>query len=159
MSGCTTSRHYFTNPDPTQGVAAVELIFTRFVNMLKQVPEIRQVIPLRVVDMPADEDADQPELGFGPDGTGYPEYEFIPGVDKILNTLLPLYVTNRITNAMVQAAAAELAARQQAMHTATDNAQELITDYTRLANAARQGQITQEISEIVSGADALSHGH
>ncbi|WP_297554750.1 F0F1 ATP synthase subunit gamma, partial [uncultured Actinomyces sp.] len=71
---------------------------------------------------------------------------------------LPLYVENRIRNALLQAAASELASRQRAMHTATDNAEDLITDYTRLANSARQAEITQEISEIVSGADALSNG-
>lgn len=149
-----TLLHYFLDPDPATGVGAVELVFTRYVSMIKQVPEIRRVIPLRVVDMPRDED--EPELGFGSDGTGFPEYEFIPDVETVLNTLLPLYVSNRIATAMVQSAASELAARQQAMHTATENAQDLITDYTRLANAARQGEITQEISEIVSGADALS---
>lgn len=149
-----TLLHYFLDPDPATGVGAVEIVFTRYVSMIKQVPEIRRVIPLRVVDVPRDED--EPELGFGEDGTGFPEYEFIPDVETVLNTLLPLYVSNRITTAMVQSAASELAARQQAMHTATDNAQDLITDYTRLANAARQGEITQEISEIVSGADSLS---
>ena len=59
-------------------------------------------------------------------------------------------------DALLQSAASELASRQRAMHTATDNAEELITTYTRLANAARQGEITQEITEIVSGADALA---
>ncbi len=150
-----TLLEYFLDPDPDTGVGAVELVFTRFVSMVKQVPEIRQMLPLTVVDAPHDEDSE--ELGFGPDGTGYPEYEFIPNVNTVLDTLLPLYVSNRIANAMLQAAASELASRQQAMHTATDNAGELIRDYTRLANQARQAEITQEISEIVSGADALAH--
>lgn len=149
---------YFLDPDPKTGVSGVEIVFTRFVSMVKLIPEIRQVLPLSVVDAPSNlEEGD--ELGFGPDGQGYPEYEFIPGVENVLNTLLPLYVTNRIATAMVQAAASELAARQQAMHTATDNANDIIRDYTRLANAARQGEITQEISEIVSGADALSQNN
>ncbi len=149
-----TMLDYFLDPDPQTGVGAVEVVFTRFVSMVKQVPEIRQVVPLQVVDAPAPEG--EGELGFGPDGSGYPEYEFIPDVDEVLNTLLPLYVTNRIATAMVQSAASELASRQQAMHTATENANDLIRDYTRLANAARQAEITQEITEIVSGADALS---
>ncbi len=144
---------YFLNPDPQVGVAAVNLVFTRFKSMVKQVPEVRTMLPLKVVR----EDAEAgDELGFGPDGEGYPEYEFIPGVNSVLDTLLPLYVTNRIANALLQSAASELAARQQAMHTATENASEMIEDYTRLANEARQAEITQEISEIVSGADALS---
>ena len=85
----------------------------------------------------------------------FPEYEFIPNDETVLNKLLPLYVRNRIGTALLQAAASELAARQQAMRTATDNADDLITNYSRLANAARQAEITQEITEIVSGADAL----
>lgn len=153
-----TLLRYFLNPDPTQGVGAVELVFTRFYSMVKMVPEIRQMLPLTVVDAPKDEDEDEDStpLGFGPDGEGLPEYEFMPGVKELLDHLLPLYVTNRIANAMLQAAASELASRQQAMHTATENAQELVRDYERLANQARQAEITQEISEIVSGADALT---
>lgn len=146
---------YFLNPDPKVGVAALDIVFTRFYTLMKLVPEIRQMLPLTVVDAPRDDDEDA-ELGFGPDGEGLPEYEFLPDVSQLLDTLLPLYVTNRITNAMLQAAASELASRQQAMHTATDNAQDLIRDYKRLANQARQAEITQEISEIVSGADALT---
>lgn len=152
-----TLLEYFLNKDPEKGVGAVELVFTRFKSMVRQVPEIRQMLPLTIVDAPAaDDDDDGSELGFGPDGEGYPEYEFIPDVKTVLDTLLPLYVTNRIANAMLQAAASELASRQQAMHTATENANQMIRDYTRLANQARQAEITQEISEIVSGADALS---
>lgn len=150
---------YFLDPDPATGVGGVEIVFTRFVSMVKLIPEIRQVLPLSVVDAPSSGDVEDRELGFGPDGQGYPEYEFIPGLEKVLNTLLPLYVTNRIATAMVQSAASELAARQQAMHTATENANDIVRDYTRLANAARQGEITQEISEIVSGADALSQNN
>lgn len=149
-----TLLRYFLDTDPETGVSAVELVFTRFKTMVTQVPEIRQMLPLTVVDAPH-HDGDE-EMGFGPDGAGYPEYEFIPNVDTVLDTLLPLYVTNRIANAMLQAAASELASRQQAMHTATENAGEMIRDYTRLANQARQAEITQEISEIVSGADALA---
>ena len=88
----------------------------------------------------------------------FPEYEFIPSPEEVLDTLLPLYVSSRIRNVLLQAAASELASRQRAMHTATDNAEELITKYTRLANSARQAEITQEITEIVGGADALVQG-
>ena len=73
----------------------------------------------------------------------------------MLDALLPEYVESRIFNALLQAAASEHAARQKAMKSATDNAEELIRQYTRLANQARQAEITQEISEIVGGADAL----
>ena len=68
---------------------------------------------------------------------------------------MPLYVESRIRTALLHAAAAELASRQNAMHAATDNAEDLITNLTRMMNAARQTDITTEISEIVSGADAL----
>ena len=74
--------------------------------------------------------------------------------DGLNRVLEPIY--GRIRNVLLQSAASELASRQRAMHTATDNAQDLITKYTRLANSARQAEITQQISEIVGGADALS---
>jgi F-type H+-transporting ATPase subunit gamma len=86
----------------------------------------------------------------------FPLYEFEPEVDKVLDALLPVYIENRIYNTMLQSAAAEHAARQKAMKSATDNADKLILNYTRLANQARQAEITQQISEIVGGADALS---
>ncbi len=83
-------------------------------------------------------------------------YDFEPSPEAVLDALLPRYVRSRIFSCLLEAAASELAARQRAMHTATDNAEDLIRNYTRLANQARQADITQEISEIVSGADALA---
>ena len=85
-----------------------------------------------------------------------PLYEFEPSAEEVLDALLPKYVTSRLFDALLQSAASELAARQRAMKSATDNAEELIRTYTRLANQARQAEITQEISEIVGGADALA---
>jgi F-type H+-transporting ATPase subunit gamma len=85
-----------------------------------------------------------------------PLYEFEPSIDEVLASLLPRYVESRIFNAMLQAAASELAARQRAMKSATDNAEELIKKFTRIANQARQAGITQEISEIVGGVNALA---
>ena len=85
-----------------------------------------------------------------------PLYEFEPSPEAVLDALLPMYVRSRIYTCLLQAAASELAARQRAMHTATENAEDLVRMYTRLANQARQAEITQEISEIVSGADALA---
>lgn len=145
----------FLDPSPETGVGEIYLVFTRFKSMVKQVPEIRRMLPLTVVQ--ADE-----ELGEGipvahAQETGlFPQYEYIPDAETVLGELLPLYVGDRIGTALLQSAASELAARQQAMHSATDNASDLIFNYTRLANAARQAEITQEISEIVSGADALA---
>jgi F-type H+-transporting ATPase subunit gamma len=85
-----------------------------------------------------------------------PLYEFEPDADKVLDALLPVYIESRIYNAMLQSAASEHASRQRAMKSASDNADKLIREYTRLANNARQSEITQQISEIVGGADALS---
>ena len=149
----------FTDSDPMTGVCEVHLVYTRFKSMMSQVPEVRRMIPLSVVDAPeGDRERDQ-ERGEHKENTElFPEYEFIPSPEEVLDTLLPLYVSSRIRNVLLQAAASELASRQRAMHTATDNAEELITKYTRLANSARQAEITQEITEIVGGADALVQG-
>ena len=75
---------------------------------------------------------------------------------EVLDALLPRYVQSRIFYCLLQASASELAARQRAMKSATDNAEELIKKYTRIANQARQAGITQEISEIVGGVNALA---
>ena len=85
-----------------------------------------------------------------------PLYEFEPDAETVLDELLPLYVASRIQYCLLQAAASELASRQRAMKSATDNAEELIKKYTRIANQARQAGITQEISEIVGGVNALA---
>ena len=85
-----------------------------------------------------------------------PLYEFEPGDAEVLDALLPKYVQSRIFFCLLQASASELAARQRAMKSATDNAEELIKSYTRIANQARQAGITQEISEIVGGVNALA---
>ena len=85
-----------------------------------------------------------------------PLYEFEPSAEAVLDALLPQYVQSRIFYALLQSAASELAARQKAMKSATDNADELIKKYTRTANQARQAGITQEISEIVGGVNALA---
>ena len=147
----------FLDPDPTTGVGSLHLVYTRFKTVMSQVPEVRQMLPLTVVDTPESDEEREAERGYADDpASALPEYEFIPSPEAVLDTLLPLYVEARIHNVLLQSAASELASRQRAMHTATDNAEELITKYTRLANSARQAEITQEIAEIVGGADALS---
>ena len=82
-------------------------------------------------------------------------YEFEPEVEQILDLLLPRYVDSRVYAALLNAAASEHAARQRAMKSATDNAEDLITSLSRSMNRARQDAITTEIMEIVSGAEAL----
>lgn len=129
------------------GVSELHIVHTQFVNMVTQVPRVVRLLPLVVVDADEEQEADL---------DAYPLYEFEPSAAEVLDALLPRYVRSRVLALLVQSAAAELAARQSAMHTAVENADELIRDYTRLANQARQAEITQEISEIVSGADALA---
>jgi F-type H+-transporting ATPase subunit gamma len=127
-------------------VDEIHLVYTRFVNMVTQEPEVVRLLPLEVVEgdeAPAADDV-------------LPLYEFEPSAGAVLDALLPKYVESRIFNALLMAAASELAARQRAMKSATDNAEDLIRRYTRLANTARQSEITQEISEIVGGANALA---
>jgi F-type H+-transporting ATPase subunit gamma len=85
-----------------------------------------------------------------------PQYEFEPGVEQVLDALLPRYLESRLYAALLESAASESAARQRAMKSATDNAEDLIKSYGRKANRARQDAITQEISEIVGGANALA---
>ncbi|GAA4719277.1 F0F1 ATP synthase subunit gamma [Pedococcus ginsenosidimutans] len=136
----------FNRPYEDGGADEVHIVFTRFVNMVNQEPDVIRMLPLEVVEgeePPAEDDV-------------LPLYEFEPGAEQVLDALLPKYVTARIYNCLLQAAASELAARQKAMKSATDNAEELIKKYTRLANQARQAEITQEISEIVGGASALA---
>ena len=128
------------------GVDEVHVVYTRFVSMVTQEAEVIRLLPLEVVEGVEEPGADEM----------YPLYEFEPSGEELLDTLLPRYVNARIFNCLLQAAASELAARQRAMKSATDNAEELIKKYTRLANQARQAEITQEISEIVGGAGALA---
>jgi F-type H+-transporting ATPase subunit gamma len=133
--------------DEEGGVDEIHLVYNRFVSMVSQVPEVVRLLPLEIVEgeVPV-EDSNQV----------FPLYEFEPDAATVLDALLPIYVESRIYNAMLQSAAAEHAARQKAMKSASDNADNLIRDYTRLANNARQSEITQQISEIVGGADALA---
>jgi len=128
------------------GVDEIHVVFTRFINMVTQEPEVIRLLPLEVVE--GVEEPTEEEL--------LPLYEFEPDVETVLDALLPRYIGSRIYNCLLQAAASEQASRQRAMKSASDNAEELIRKYTRLANQARQAEITNEISEIVGGADALA---
>ena len=139
-----------------QGVCEVYLVFTRYVNMVKQVPLVRKMLPLEVI---SEEEAEEMDINlYKPQGKVPPLYEFEPSPEAVLDQILPMYVRSRIRSALLQAAASELASRQTAMHTANDNAQDMIESYTRLANNARQAEITTEITEIVGGAEALAAG-
>ena len=133
-------------PDGVLGVDELHIVHTRFVSLLTQTPDAKQLAPMEVEEV---------EAGSTPD-TILPAYEFEPEPDALLDALLPKYLTTRVYAALIDASAAESAARRRAMKAATDNAEELIKNLTRERNAARQAEITQEISEIVGGASALS---
>lgn len=143
----------FLTPYELGGVDQLHVVTTRFVSMLTQTAVAVRLLPLVIEDAPAG----------GGDGNGHgnghellPYYDFEPDVNTVLDALLPLYVANRVHTALLQASASELASRQRAMKSATDNAETLIQDLTREANQARQAEITQEITEIVGGASALA---
>jgi F-type H+-transporting ATPase subunit gamma len=127
------------------GVDELHVVSTHFVSMLVQNANAARFLPLEI------EESVEP-----PAGGVFPLYEFEPSPAQVLDALLPQYVKARLFNALLQSAASEHAARRRAMKSATDNASDLVRQLTRLANSARQAEITQEISEIVGGANALA---
>jgi F-type H+-transporting ATPase subunit gamma len=129
------------------GVDELHIVFTEFVSMMTQTALDDRLLPLSLEDV-AKEAAPQGEI--------LPLYDFEPSAEDVLDALLPRYVESRIYNALLQSAASKHAATRRAMKSATDNAGDLITSLSRLANAARQAEITQEISEIVGGSAALA---
>jgi F-type H+-transporting ATPase subunit gamma len=137
---------FVADTDAEDGVDEVHLVYTQFRSMLVQEPRTVRMLPLEVVEGEEKPEADEV----------LPLYEFEPSPQAVLDQLLPRYVQSRIFFALLQSSASELAARQKAMKSATDNAEELIKKYTRVANQARQAGITQEISEIVGGVNALA---
>ncbi|MFV8129567.1 F0F1 ATP synthase subunit gamma [Streptomyces syringium] len=130
------------------GVDELHIVFTEFVSMMTQSPVEKRLLPLSL-----DVTDEAAEAG---KGKILPLFDFEPSAEGVLDALLPRYVESRIYNALLQSAASEHAARRRAMKSATDNAGELIKSLSRLANAARQAEITQEISEIVGGSSALA---
>jgi F-type H+-transporting ATPase subunit gamma len=135
----------FTTPTEEGSVDEIHIVYTEFVTMMTQRPMVRRLLPLEVEVVEEE-----------PPGGAFPLYDFEPSAEGVLDALLPRYIESRIYNALLQSAASEHAARRRAMKAATDNAEEFIRNLTRLANAARQAEITQEISEIVGGANALA---
>ncbi|MGK4905586.1 F0F1 ATP synthase subunit gamma [Streptomyces albus] len=129
------------------GVDELHIVYTEFVSMMTQAPLTDRMLPLTLEASGAEEAGGKGVL---------PLYDFEPSAEDVLDALLPRYVESRVYNALLQAAASKHAATRRAMQSATDNAEELIKSLTRLANAARQADITQEISEIVGGASALA---
>ncbi|RKS71358.1 F-type H+-transporting ATPase subunit gamma [Motilibacter peucedani] len=132
-------------PGSADGADEVHIVYTEFRSMVSQ-----EVVTHRILPLVVEETTEAPAEG------PLPLYEFEPSAEQVLDALLPKYVVSRVYDALLQAAASQHAARRRAMKAATDNADELIKAYTREANAARQAAITQEISEIVGGANALA---
>jgi F-type H+-transporting ATPase subunit gamma len=138
--------------DGSAGIDELFVVYTRFASMIAQNPTVAQVAPVRAAQVAGDDARDDDDGDAGPK----PEYDFEPEPEQLLAALLPRYISARIFSALLESAASESAARRRAMKSASDNADELAKTYTRLANQARQAEITQEISEIVGGADALA---
>jgi F-type H+-transporting ATPase subunit gamma len=165
----------FLSDDEVAAVDELLIVSTEFVNMVTQRPKIVRMLPLAVVDDNGDGIDD--ELGTSIDkhllGNSqvnqsdrdvtanrqpevFPLYHFEPGEQEVLNVILPQYISARVHACLLESAASETASRQRAMHTATDNAKDLIDELIRKSNQARQAGITQELTEIVSSADALN---
>lgn len=138
------------------GVDELHIVYTRFVTMLTQTPEVRRMAPIQVSYVEEAFDLGADMLSDSPTAVARAQYEFEPDADVLLAALLPKYVSTRIYAALLEAAASESAARRTAMKAATDNATELASTLSRQANSVRQANITQEISEIVGGVNALA---
>ena len=145
----------FLAPTENGGVGEVYVVYTKFISLVAQEPKVVRMLPLEIINTETD---DNSARGTEEQRSEYPLYEFEPSETLVLDALLPRYVAARIRSFMLESAASEVASRQRAMHAAVDNAHGIITKYTRYANAARQNDITQELTEIVSGANALADG-
>jgi F-type H+-transporting ATPase subunit gamma len=142
--------------DAVAGVDELHIVYTEFRSLLAQVPVANRMAPLVVEEVEEfDYEREDREAGQVSDSGIPTSYEFEPSAEALLDALLPKYVTTRIYAALLEAAASESASRRRAMKSASDNAEELAKNLSRQANQARQAEITQEISEIVGGADAL----
>jgi F-type H+-transporting ATPase subunit gamma len=130
-------------PENIQGVDELHIVSTQFRSLMTQAAEAHFLAPMQV-----EEREREPGLR--------PAYEFEPEAEELLNALLPKYLNTRIYAALLDSAASESASRRRAMKSASDNADDLLKRYTREMNSARQAAITQEISEIVGGANALA---
>ncbi len=139
---------------PVRGFDQVHIVYTQFVSMLTQKPVAFQLLPIEPVYV-------DPELEIGDDILSdvtdeiSADYDFEPDPDTLLAELLPKYASRTLFSCFLEASASESASRRNAMKSASDNATELVKDLSRVANQARQAQITQEITEIVGGASAL----
>ncbi|MEI8082451.1 MAG: F0F1 ATP synthase subunit gamma [Actinomycetes bacterium] len=139
------------------GIDEIHIVYTKFINRLSQVPKVLRLVPLDIVEEVVDTHAPTITAGEGKGGkAAWPLYDFEPEAKQTLDVLLPRYIEHLVYVGLLESAASEHASRQRAMKSATDNANDLIKRFLRQANQARQAEITQEISEIVGGANALA---
>ncbi len=142
--------------DGQPGIDELWLVYTRFINSVTQTATAVRVSPVKGADDSGDAGPKKTDAPAEQADDANVSYDFEPEPAELIAALLPRYISSRIFSALLESAASESAARRRAMKSASDNATELIRTYTRLANQARQAEITQEISEIVGGADALA---
>lgn len=154
-NGEAKARTGVAHGEAVRGFDEVHVVYTEFVNMLSQNARAQQLLP--VVPVIEEEEMHLPESATAANTDEVkPDYEFEPDADTLMDALLPQYVSRTLFAMFLEASASESAARRNAMKSATDNATALVKDLSRVANQARQAQITQEITEIVGGAGALS---
>jgi F-type H+-transporting ATPase subunit gamma len=132
----------------------VYLLYTKFKNMVSQIPTIVQLLPLSL-DKTHSDGSSFANSATGPSKELTSLYEFVPSVDQLLDTLIPRYITTTIFHLLLESAASETAARQRAMHTANDNANDLLEELVRKSNSVRQANITNELNEMASAAESL----
>ncbi len=137
---------YVVNAYENEEVDEVHLVYARFINVLKQIPTVTQLLPIE----PPERDEEEKEIVI--------DYLYEPSADEILLALLPRYIGSQIFNALLESKASEHGARMTAMGNATQNAGEIIDNLTLAMNKARQAAITDEILDIVGGAEALKKG-
>lgn len=146
----------YMKPASKGGVSELYIVFTEFVNMVVQKVRILRMLPVELVEHPEEGEHSSNEESAAQENSIPPLYSFEPSAEEVLDAILPRYVQSRIHECLLTSAASETASRQNAMHTATDNANDLIDELTRKLNASRQASITQELTEIIGSADALS---
>lgn len=144
----------YMKPADKGGVSELYIVYTEFINMVVQKVRVLRMLPVEIIGPETPEAA---PMGQDASNETHPLYAFEPSLEEVLDAILPKYVRARIHECLMEAAASEVASRQNAMHTATDNARSLINDLTRKLNASRQAAITQELTEIIGSADALNN--
>ncbi len=156
MAGSGNTIQAYNGEGTVEGVDELHIVYTKFVSMLTQSPEVRRMAPLEVSYQDSNFELGEDMLSDSNGAEPTAQYVFEPEAGTLLSALLPKYINTRIYSSLLDAAASESAARRTAMKAATDNANELVNTLSREANQVRQAQITQEISEIVGGANALA---